>query len=478
MKKNKEEFLVIKNENCKNSNEMEKVIDTSHFLGELLECNDVKYVKNKEECQVKKIEAIVQKERPIPSNLHINRFRNKKNLSTNEFLGIPDSLVQSAYANMTSRRRFEREPVLPNLWKTLLMINCAKGLDIYGDSVDYCEVPIEVYNFALELVVRNRDFFHYAYVSFELMENIIEYALTMFTQNEINSILNLLNHSYIKEFYEGEHIELLYPYVQKLPAFPSYDFHINNAVNFFISEFISLYVHGANYIYNHKKKLNDFNYPFTSNDFIRSMISEENMKLYSPYSINLIAINLKTVQLERSVRFTVYMRRNQDDTITMGYDTFILIADDTIKVRGKILYRIKYLKDITYIVDGVTYSVKKGDLGGYVSSLAFVQENVIIYPNAKIMANVLISAGVIIDNDVTLYGGTIIYKHCFKVDTTNVDLFKKEPFRLAKSTVEFMQKRKISLPFIKTEATKIKNRDPELIEEKVKIEVTQLKLNL
>jgi ATP-dependent RNA helicase RhlE len=37
---------------------------------------------------------------------------------------------------------------------------------------------------------------------------------------------------------------------------------------------------------------------------------------------------------------------------------------------------------------------------------------------------------------------------------------------------------KISLPFIKTEATKIRNKDSELIEEKVKVEVTQLKLNL
>ncbi len=290
----------------------------------------------------------------------------------------------------------------------------------------------------LNFLSKYRGLFHKPFVSMNTLKDIFINYKELYTKNEINSILNMLS---IEDDLGRYRFEV--PYSIFYTTFYIYDSREKTIIDeygrIFGRDFMINYFEKTNEI----KKLYDVDEVDGKEDFPALdrcdnclIINRKKLKKGPEYNI----LGWKIPNFEKEfMKFTVQLRDKIDGNLCMGNKTFKLLNDDFIKKGRELLYRIEYLKDVSYTINGVTYKVEKGMLGGYVSKKSFICEDVIILKGAEVMSFVFLSTGVVVDNGVTLKRYSRVYKYNFKVDKNNVDSFNGRKFNLRKELVEVLE---------------------------------------
>jgi len=87
---------------------------------------------------------------------------------------------------------------------------------------------------------------------------------------------------------------------------------------------------------------------------------------------------------------------------------YILLRDDTIKVNGSTLYRIRALKPISVRYFGG--SIKRGDYGGYIESEKNLSHdgNCWVYHDAKVYGNAQVKDDASVEGEAQVYGSAVL----------------------------------------------------------------------
>lgn len=297
----------------------------------------------------------------------------------------------------------------------------------------FIPMPDYIKNGLLSYINRVRCYFHKPYLSMNRIHKLVLNYKELYHQNEINAISNFLT---IEEYIDARNVFLdvlfIYPGTS---ACSREEAIICDFIYKFFREFTEYYASESEKIremveQRKNDKLDAISYNVDKNDERNERLKKENDYFY----------NNKLTYLEsKFIHFSVKLRNYDKGILSMGNKTFELINDDFIKKGRDTLYRIKYLKNVSYTIDGIKYEILKGMLGGYISKKAFVLEDVIIFPEAKVLAYVFLGSGIVIDNGVTVNRCTKIYNYNFKVDEKNVESFFIEKFGLKNEEVEFLE---------------------------------------
>ena len=102
--------------------------------------------------------------------------------------------------------------------------------------------------------------------------------------------------------------------------------------------------------------------------------------------------------------------KDNSNAYLQSYSRKYELTDETLVYNGRILYRIKALRDIPEA------SVKAGDLGGFIqteSNLshegnAWIGESALVFDDAKVLDNALILDKSLVFNHAKIYGDAII----------------------------------------------------------------------
>lgn len=266
---------------------------------------------------------------------------------------------------------------------------------------------------------------HYSFFSMKMIAEVFDNYKDLYYQNEINAILNFLALEEIHGLY------VMYG-----------NDHFGKRENYILEKYKKIFA--DKFFKTLRKKANKIGRKMIPGkekfpelfDYGQGNRSIENLDKREEFEIDSYKISETD---NRMINFSIKLRDNEYGILYMGYRTFKLLNDDFIKDGDEILYRIKYLKDVSYTIDGVEYKIKTGKLGGYVSKKAFIFEDVIILPGAKVEEFAIIGAGAVIDKDVVVKRCTRIYKYNFKVDESNVGSFYNEAFTLSEEEIEFLE---------------------------------------